>query len=511
MSKVDDLQTLKSSPKASNIENLQSICEVCEEEVAASSVSSNDQTLERSCLFQQFPNEILLNIFAHLGKPSLKQVRLVCRQWSSLPIKFLFHRIFISHHNKDLDVFSQITENPTISACFTELVFELSCFDLGLKEHKYFQILQGQLSTFAERVSLRDISGDADEQVKKFITYLKTRTATTDDYNFERPMREFRFVKRGYAKYVELRQHQEWNRANRELEIRLCIGLKSLSRLKHVRFSNEWDTSNWLYQDYDLCRFRSRFLRGSPFARSYHPLWVWPQKIQPDANSEFSTMIHILTLVNIQIKSLSTQGLSHEAFTGSLGAKGTLIEDMQISLCQLEELSLCCNGGTIKSSLGSIADLPVALRSMKRLKCLRINFNADDKPEPDLYILKDILGSRAPRFLYLTDLYLTSVKCDSSDLVTCLRRQAKLSTLLLSGVELSQGYWVSMFDFMHHNLNIKKFILIEPLLEVGGIEVWNNATMDGEELRLDLEAFVLEGGANPLPKTRDTPVSDWSD
>lgn len=90
------------------------------------------------------PQELKLEILQYLGKQDLKAVRLVAKDWSACTSRYLFHRIYWSPQDKDIEVFNNLV-NGEFAGCVKELVFDGSQFLYGFSEKGYFGDLCHQL------------------------------------------------------------------------------------------------------------------------------------------------------------------------------------------------------------------------------------------------------------------------------------------------------------------------------------------------------------------------------
>lgn len=59
---------------------------------------------------KNLPFEIIVNILGHLSVGSLQDVRLVCREFETLCNKLLFQKVFLSTHEKDMEVFQLLQD-----------------------------------------------------------------------------------------------------------------------------------------------------------------------------------------------------------------------------------------------------------------------------------------------------------------------------------------------------------------------------------------------------------------
>lgn len=235
------------------------------------------------------PNEILTIIFANLPKKAdLKVVRLVCQQWCSLAPPSLFHTIYFSPWPKDLDVFSQWTLNERCRTAVRELVYDASRMEPASSEGNYAEImLSRHLGEFRKRsrdaakfVNLGCEAMHLLEYVEKEQLGLVRRMENSE-------LLKYQVVRQGYqAHRQQNRLYIDMHRSGKILRY-LTRGIQQLMNLESVRIV---DSLNWDGEE-DDDDFRPTMpgpmrQRGSPFARSWHPLYLHPVAIiQTNRNS----------------------------------------------------------------------------------------------------------------------------------------------------------------------------------------------------------------------------------
>jgi len=454
----------------------------------------------------QLPNETLLQIFGYLEKSDLKQVRLVCQRWTSLPIKFLYDRIFISHQSKDLDVFTKITDSPHLCQWISELVVGTSYFDENVSSPQYVEMLLEELVNVVLQGYGADFSFDfGDQQINDLLTYaneLGHNRKFTDRY---RQIKRYRIVQRGQSWYRMHRQEQEENIRNGEFTIRLSLGLRALSRLRSMHIENEWGIDRSIDREvgpeyfdppYHLRRMRPFRMRGSPLARSWHPLCLPPQPFKKDTSTEFHTVMQALALTGKSLADLRVVRHSPSGYsfcTTQLDHRAT--EVAIAPLRSLKVLYLAISRPCAEPALSS--GLSTVLHSLTHLKHLDINMNDGGLHEESSYCsLSDVFKTPVPRYANLTAVALTHIECSSLHLTTFLLAQAKLNSLSIGNLELSSGDWASTFD-RFRELSLRDFHIRGLLKEMGGIDAWD-VEQTGFPLAKLIEYYVLDGGENPL-------------
>ncbi|MCJ1299614.1 hypothetical protein MMC08_002406 [Hypocenomyce scalaris] len=112
-----------------------------------------------------------------LGKPDLKVTRLFCRLRSSLVIRWLFNRVYISPRTQDLPLFNEITSDQRLNGPVKELLYDASYFDPDLDKFIY-------LDKFVDQVWILTKDPDDDEldasdkEINEFLQYGKGSNPT---------------------------------------------------------------------------------------------------------------------------------------------------------------------------------------------------------------------------------------------------------------------------------------------------------------------------------------------
>src|SRR6202041_3310081 len=67
--------------------------------------------------------ELLMEIFRHAEKGDLKSIRLASKAFSAISSRFLFDRVYISIHLKDLEILSDISRHPVLRLLVREAIY----------------------------------------------------------------------------------------------------------------------------------------------------------------------------------------------------------------------------------------------------------------------------------------------------------------------------------------------------------------------------------------------------
>ena len=232
------------------------------------------------------PNELVVAIMESLGRHDLKSTRLVCKTWCSYASRFLFDKIYIAPNETDLEVFDAITQDPILSKCVRQLVYDGSEFMPGLTSGSYVRDLWTQTATMFGTRSL--IPDSIDSQIKDWTSdvarqefSLKDAVAIKDwTYDVARrglsledsvaKWRNHSLINCGYRKYREHSVYQQKALQSGDFVESLVQGLSRLGCLESVTLEGGWPYS----VQTSLCDNH----HGTPLARGWHPFHLRPHR-----------------------------------------------------------------------------------------------------------------------------------------------------------------------------------------------------------------------------------------
>lgn len=456
-----------------------------------------------SVRWHDVPNEILLLIFLRLHKEDLKSVRLVCKLWSFLPLRFLFDRIYISPHSVNVQVFNSIAGHPLISRCITELVYDICDFKADLSRFGYFDALCHQLYNRCSHLPQPEHEFDTpDDQLDELLHYARDKhgqAPSSDDWT-RKHLSHYRVVDRGHRAYLEnARQQQEYHNGG-ELLVHLCLGLKEFPALDAVVLGGTWGDS-LTDRRFNPAKLSPIHSCGSPLARTWNPLFLEPKAIGRRAygHVDFFTVIRALSLSQKRVskfKSTRWLNLYQNTFDTKALMSPSLLHHTVNALNKVERLTLSRLTSDYPHDTNSIDALPTILRSMSALKQVRLDMDkmADDDNNP--YTLVEIFGSQHA-WCHLVSLRLSSFAADEANLLEFLVSLQALRVLNLRDGELTCGNWASALEQFRRLLRLKALILEPPLIQLGGVEIWGED--DGQDDQKDaIEEFFRYGGKNPF-------------
>ncbi|MCJ1385852.1 hypothetical protein MMC17_008976 [Xylographa soralifera] len=319
-------------------------------------------------------------------------------------------------------------------------------------------------------------------------------------------------LRKGWAASKDVATEQEINEENDELIPSVCTGVKSLRRLRNVRFCNEWHMESKAFHESEIPG-KGPFCRvGSLMARGWNPPYLKPnpEGYSYNMHETFHALVSALAWMRTPIKSFVSSNLGQEAFDLTMMTRVRL-QYTVAALARLEIFVL----NTPAAHIGGhwthdVRGVPLVLRSMPRLKTLSIDMDEHRELEtPTLYLPK-ILGAPAPNFPSLTNLSLSSMRCFSSDLIGYVSHLPALRSLYLRHIELEDwpevGSWAQTFDMFRQCLRLSSFATGWPLTDTNSSHLFEDFTQEGKLLQSQLVVFILHGGQNPLRPDYDPEV-----
>ena len=349
-------------------------------------ILANEKSAEHSSsctLANTLPTELLLMMFKELHKKDLKSVRLVSAQWNDIATELLFDRIWISHRQKDIEVFNAWTANSKCSSFVKTLVYDASFLDPNMEVDEYVNYLCSQLEEIDPRGL--DFRG-CDPHVQEMFYYLwggrklnKREQKMTVDHLFKigrfgrdrahwlrinkapgSRILDFPILQEGHAAYLAEALIEQEIREGGELLVHLTRGLERLPRLQHITY---WEDSH-LFGEHHTTPFNPLrpepiYLSGPPFIRSWNPLYNLPNNrlngqcadpceyeplisTQEALSYKFQTLVSAISLSRVRITELEIAGdqTHFEPLQKQLKRDSLLSRNLSTIFAHLESFSL---------------------------------------------------------------------------------------------------------------------------------------------------------------------------
>ncbi|KAL9121685.1 MAG: hypothetical protein Q9187_001751, partial [Circinaria calcarea] len=455
-----------------------------------------------------FPNEVLLLIFGYSRKEELKKIRRASKTCNGLATPLLFDNIYISPHQKDLEVFTNISQSPHLSRSIRRLIYDTSTFTVGSGKEWYVKQVLQQTSYLLWNFGRGHEFKNADEQINDLLR--AAHPLKPPEYEMrhtERKLLSYRIINRGYEAYLTKAKEQRENEKG-ELVARLCMGLERLPNLQTVSFEYEWASQVRNPKFSVETTLTPLFLEGSPLSRSFHPLYLRPTSAEPPKYLSplfiaFPTVMRALALTRKEITRLEyahPHGIADYVFDSKATMNTALLQHTIDALRHVRHLNIGLHAMDTSDFKSAHSTMPEILRSMANLEGLEINVNESDRDDLIPYSLSEIFGRTPFTWSNLSTLYIQYFACSQTELLSFLRLQYNLSDLHLEGIELGDGKWADTFDDLRHLPSLKSFAVTYPLRDDGGVDLWDGDER-GCEIETALEKYVLKGSEeNPLRK-----------
>ena len=471
------------------------------------------------------PTELVMMIIGWLHKSDKKNVRLVCQDWCVLATPSLFDRIYFSPFPKDFEVFREWTATPRCATAVRQLVYDASIIDSTVDVPAYAQGLWEYLQDedlFEATEQSRFLAlGVEDEEFFKLV-----------DSSSEEPIRhpqsmqrlcKKQIVKEGFHACVgQAQQHMEL-RLSGELIYHLTHGLELLTNLESVCLEDDDDM-----QGRELRRqFRYRHWRGgaddtdfqpkspgpmrqsgSPFARSWHPLYLHPSPCSSVVGAEyyvhesqhpFRLLVASLSLGHRSITSLrACLNSDHRVPISMFNVKGNPATPLMaqhlfnvfptLKSLRLDIGSISWNDG-VEERLKGLQDCLITIPHLQDLHiCLK-----DLSPAASSF--RNIFG--APRCIWplLAEFAAEGMYASQQDLVGFLTEQP-IRRLDLCRIRITEGSWVPVVDTLRKVIpRIERVGLSDPT----GLPFEDrNQFTRTSPLMQAVARYITSGGSNPL-------------
>lgn len=356
------------------------------------------------------PNELVVAILERLGRSDLKSARLVCKTWSSYASGFLFDKIYVAPNRIDLEVFDAITQNPILSKCVRQLIYDGSEFVPDISKESYIRGLRTQTARLSvnedsTQAALLTVNKDdsspnsPDLQIKDWIY-----DATNRDFSLQDAIDKWidrSLINRGYKKYQEHSVYQQDAIRSGEFVDRLVNGLSRLVHLKSVTLEGGWP--------FTVRRGLCEHHYGTPLARQWNPfhccppLWSWePErenlKDPPDGACHYWNIIAGLIRSQRHIDEFSvggsiSPGIPPKVFERYDATRPNSLGLDTVALSGLKQLHLrlaSCDREPAMDFCENIEGLPKVLGSMHSLRRLDLELSDSGADYPNLFEYDDV-------------------------------------------------------------------------------------------------------------------------
>ena len=431
---------------------------------------------------QSLSTEIILNIFRFLIKRDLKAVRLVQQAWTNLPAAALFDQVYISPHTKDLDVLAKISCHPVYStkvkkAIYLTDLWKKKISDLTYIEHLVVQIMYPFNWRFGSSFEGEELLY-ADEEIMRIIRC----GMAIAEYGFLdiKPrlmeLKDLRIIKEGLAAYrhraAEI--YDSYLQPDRTVK-RISAAIKLFHNLNTVEFDHFVPSYGFPREVQDTKAWEVYRMSGSPTVRSWHLFYLQPRKYRVDVHAAFFTMIDALALGSQKLRSLIARKMAPYLF--NLSSRADYPFDLRHridALRHLEVFRLQLRPRKWEEP-DMLQNLPLLLRSMTPLRELELDLGdirwlAEEDRLP-LHSIHEVFGGTVNNFPKLERLTLRWLRCTVKELIEFLSHCNRLTSLEMEGIELMEGRWVDVTDFLITTLHLPRVVFVGRMRQPGNIGV----------------------------------------
>jgi len=480
------------------------------------------------------PMEIRLLTLGYLEKKDLKQVRLVAKDWCEISTAPLFDTIYISPHERDVEVWKEMTGHPVISGVVRRLVYDTASFRDDLSYEDYWAELFRNFLYIA--YSWQDTPFNSpDVEINSLIEQYKgTIDQSTDQQGQRNAIRSSHqhdvFVFEGYQEHRKNAAYEFRVLASEVFSADLCKGILQLSGLREIYLSDlEWRYDLMDNRSMDSSSFYGPD-KGSPLARSWHPFHLRPKSTSDLRNGRCHVFNHFQTLTAALAKrdrGVTTfkfndgpliDGLPAFALTRSVMSH-TRLNQILAAYSSLEyfDISITTYPEEEPDNPQLLNTLPILLSRMSNLKSLYLDLDETAYMSPTrsyLYPQVFPVPWMSPK---LTTLSIRGLAVRAVDFITMVWKQPQLRHLVIAHINLLEGSWEgTLFGLRCKQLDSLRFI---------GRFSHHGATKfppelpeydwDRERERLStIEDYVVIGGRHPcLPPNSplDAPLRCFAD
>ena len=419
------------------------------------------------------PDEIGLQVFKQLGRPDLKNARLVCKIWALFAAESLFDKLYISPREEDIKVFESITQHPQIRRFVKNLEYDATYFSKDLDGFQYFLSLSTHTHNLQDfKPGLYDAfkKEDSDPQVADF---LNGYNADTDRFNmgimrsaYER-CKDYDFITEGHRKWHECAMYQDNCIRSGDFDRILRFGLRNLDCLESLYVTNDWwpRIFNPLHPHHYDSPFGRKWsiLRATPHAwtQEFSMLRLDESALndRPNGFDDFWRITTALAHVKKRVRRLGTKNLSPVVFDQKHSmedrAKSSIDTYSSLQVLDLyffEDFYEAMD----RPDSDKLSGLQNIIGTATRLQQLRLTFVTNSRLGSIILPFAQIFPDKGS-WLALTSLSLCSTSTSAKNLVRLLTvRTPGLIRLELSNFLLSQGRWEGVIETLKRSTHLLK-------------------------------------------------------
>ena len=481
------------------------------------------------------PAEVKSLVAECLHKSDLKSLRYVSKQWHALATPLLFDKIYISPRDKDIQVFSNITQHPYLGSCIKEMICDMSWIP-ELTHEEYFYDLCDELKSMTYQLSRKFSFKSPHPRLNEFVNAI-IRARMSQSKLFSKYASDLSVIE-GFQTWQQLAAQESQalkSGSHGKLSSDLCSGLYRLSNLRSVKMDdNLWDKTRR-----DMGRVLSptqphhtpsAVLSGSPLVPSWILWHLRPKKSEYEKSNLLRLVIMALSRTERSIASFDCHSRFHRGLPPMRFAVHSTTRrfrrHMTDALWQLQRLDLqitprkedFINHENAKAldflqqlleKMTSLKSLSLVLFTAKRIKK---SIRLPRKPLNDTCYTYLQVFPHLGKWQHLEYLALAGLGIDALDMHFLLFNQMpRLQRLDLNRIDLLEGRWdgvVEMLRIRGAHVSWKLLGLLGSFRHEGD-QWWPCPPYYNDGDRIALEAYTnyaQEGGRHPgLPASSE----DW--
>lgn len=448
------------------------------------------------------PNELVVAILESVGSQDLKSARLVCKTWCSYASGFLFDKIYVAPNRVDLEVFNAITQDPILSKCVRQLVYEGSEFVSDLTKRSYVDCLWSQTALMFD-ASKRSLDSP-DPQINDWI-YDVARSRTEEFAKW----RNHSLIEDGYREYQAHSIYQQRALQSGDFLESLVQGLSRLDCLESVTLEGGWPPA--------VRKSLYKHRHGTPLARRWNPFhccphrWYW----EPEGNDSeelVDGMRHywIITAALVRAQRHINDfaiGRDHQPYETEISPEIFERKDPMrpnalgldiAAFSGLERLHLriaTCEDRSVPEYCDNIEGLPRLLGSMHSLRRLDLYFSYLPKDEDYLSLYRyDQVFPQEMAWNNLVEMALYNFASSATDLLRLLLIQMpNLKRIRLGVTQLLEGCWESVIECLKQYSQFTSFEVDDD----DYYTLYHYGTEFHDCRNIKISEYVVHGGRHP--------------
>ncbi|KAL9036937.1 MAG: hypothetical protein Q9180_004011, partial [Flavoplaca navasiana] len=201
------------------------------------------------------PNEIILLIFRHLPQRDRKQLRLVSKTYGSIGALVLIDTVYISPYKPDIEVFTKVTNHPSLSKGVKHVFYDTARFHFGLQEETYYELLRHDFFLKSSYMTSCNVSNAAYDDISNLMLAAEAQWGEPGIANTKLGLRLCQSqsaFRDGYKQYCKLayqshmlhhgnlwREEIPWHR-------HVVDGLTKLGPVRSVTLDNSFAKHHWV-------------------------------------------------------------------------------------------------------------------------------------------------------------------------------------------------------------------------------------------------------------------------